>query len=89
MIHVISVPAFKPENDAPVGCDPDGVKMAEVACERVKPVSRDIDIFNSVCSVYRRKPVLDFGNLIRRQSPRDPFVKKALQPPALEALDHN
>jgi hypothetical protein len=55
----------------------------------VEPVSRNIDIFHSVRSVDRRKSVLDFRDLVWRQSSRDPFLEKALQPPAPEALDHN
>ena len=76
MIHIIGVAAFKPEDDAPVGRYPYRIEIAEVACEGVEPVSRDIDVFHSVRSIYRRKPVLDFGNLIRGQSPRDPFLER-------------
>tara|TARA_B100000315_G_scaffold152234_1_gene141069 strand:+ start:316 stop:699 length:384 start_codon:yes stop_codon:yes gene_type:complete len=87
-LNVKYVTVFKTEYDAPVAGYLDAPKTFEVSFQRVKVVSRFIEVLRSNRYIQKSKDILDYFKLIRSNSTFIISLIKPFKAPVLKRLDH-
>src|SRR5262245_28548165 len=89
-LHVVSMPAFKTENNPPVAGNGETPKSFQIPRQRMHPISLQIEqLFQACCGIQREQYTPHTWEHIGTNPAPVSTLMETLQPFMFERLDHN